>query len=264
MRTSVKIVLLASVTAALGVALWKRRKIAQAADVVVQEVSTVAYDLRDKLPWSNKPSPELLDAIGKASAKYPKVPVLLLVAVARNESNFRIGTCDNPLKAGTFRRERGSWSKRKDSKIPGSDKTWADLYQPEEWGSYGPFQILPMNFMGTGKPLSAGEPLCKAHEPHLSAEVAAGMLEASYKKYGNWVNALAAYNGGPGGARSSKIIGGYVMHIAKHLTDLGPQARALLPETIAGLGGFGALRRRRDSYPVYDVTGRIVDWVDVY
>lgn len=267
MRLASKLILIGSGTAALALAFAKRRRIAEVAsdvvtEVVEHDVVAVAYTLRDKLPWSNKPSATLIDAIGKANAKYPKVPVLILLAVCRNESNFRIGTCDNPFKAGTFRREPGSYKKLVSTGriIPGTGKKWADVYTAEEWGSYGPFQLLPYNFVPSL--VSAGEPLCKGHDPYISAMGAAKLLSDAYSKHGNWVNALAEYNGGAGGAKSSKIINGYVKHVAKHLTDLGPEARALLPETIAGLAGLDG-ERREDSYPVYDGFGRIVDWVDV-
>lgn len=267
-RTKKLLLAVGAVAAAGGFYMvWRKRKGIQAAITTAAEGSVVLVELvREKLPWSKKPSPELMDAITKACVKYG-VPLVMGLAVARNESTFNVGDCaDKRLAKGYFRREKKSWEKRKNQKIPGSDKTWADFYTAEEWGSYGAYQTLPFHFVGKGKPLEPGEPLCKGHDPYVNADVGVGLLAALYKQYGNWVNALAAYNAGPGGSKSKEVIGRYVKHIAEHLTDLGKEARALLPETIAGLyglRGLGSLQRRSDSAPVRDTSGRIVGWAEV-
>ena len=177
--------------------------------------------------WSIVPSDELLRLAAQAVAPFA-IPLDVFMAFMRNESSLRT--------KGVFRRESGkwipgqpdtwvkgkggSWEKWKDKTAPGSNQTWGQLYSIDTWGSYGPMQLMPFNFVGTPGGLTPGEPLAKGHDPLFNFTQAARLIKNLWDKYGNWKDVFSAYNSNlPFGKVTSSMF--YTLHVATYLRSLG-------------------------------------------
>lgn len=159
-----------------------------------------------KKAWGVVPSDELLQLAARAVAPFG-VPLDVFVAFMRNESSLKT--------KGVFRQEKGSYARWKDKRAPGSDKTWGQLYTEAEWGSYGPMQLMPFNFVGTTGGLKAGEPLSKGHDTLFNFFQAARLIRDLYKQKGNWRDTFRAYNG------SGTTTLFYALHVATYLKAIG-------------------------------------------
>lgn len=136
-------------------------------------------------PWV-VPSPKVLAATWSASKAF-NVPVVLMLAIGHRETNFR------PLRGIVLPKSYAKW---RDKTVPGSSKTWGQLYPESQWRAYGYMQLLPVNIVGVpGDGLRPGEPLTRAFEPRRNARLAARYLRNAYEKRGSWLKAIWAYNG---------------------------------------------------------------------
>lgn len=159
-----------------------------------------------KKAWGVVPSDELLQLAARAVAPFG-VPLDVFVAFMRNESSLKT--------KGVFRQEPKSYAKWRNVKAPGSDKTWGELYTEAEWGSYGPMQLMPFNFVGTSGGLKAGEPLSKGHDTLFNFFQAARLIRDLYRQKGNWRDTFRAYNG------SGTTTLFYALHVATYLKAIG-------------------------------------------
>jgi len=159
-----------------------------------------------KKAWGVVPSDELLQLAARAVAPFG-VPLDVFVAFMRNESGLKT--------KGMFRQEKNSYSKWRNIKAPGSDKTWGQLYTEAEWGSYGPMQLMPFNFVGTTGGIAPGEPLGKGHDTLFNFFQAARLIRDLYRQKGNWRDTFRAYNG------AGTTTWFYALHVATYLKAIG-------------------------------------------
>jgi len=217
-----KILLGAGAVAGVGIIIIKRKDIARAlgnagmgikkaATTAASTIAETAKDLVSNIFGNNyfsvKPSPQLVTYIQDAAKKY-SIPLYVMMAIVYNEARFRENS--------PFRAEPKSWEKWKGKKIPGSTKKWGDCYKQSEWGSYGPMQVLPFNFVGVSGGLKPCEPLSKGHDPRFNVDMAARLVKGYYNKTGSWSAAIARYNGT--GPKAETM---YVLHVATHVAQMG-------------------------------------------
>jgi soluble lytic murein transglycosylase-like protein len=171
-----------------------------------------------RLPWPRKPTPEMMEAAVRAAAAKPGIPQFLLVilAVMRHESGFT---------TGRFRHEGKSWENWRNRTIPGGTRTWGQVYQGTDWGSYGPMQLLPFHFVGVSGGIPVGAPLSRGHDVGMSVSLGAGLLARLYERHRNWRDALAAYNSGrPYASAPERTRTSYVGGTSRDVVAMGGQA----------------------------------------
>lgn len=193
-----------------GLAAWQKNK-----------VGTVLSDLLNSLDWTRKPTPDQLAAVEAASVD-TGVPAEVLLAVMRHESSFRQSNTTHDGTPVLFRREAKSWEKWRGKAAPGGDGTWGDYYTGDRWGSYGPMQLMPFWFVGVPGGIRLGEPLSLGNAPAMNVLLSARGLKRLWDKYGNWQDALAAYNSGRAYEDApERTCTSYVAAIMSDLSELG-------------------------------------------
>jgi len=186
-----------------------------------------------KKAWGVIPTTDQLKLVAQAASPFG-VPLEMFVSFWRNEASLRTKgvfrrETGNPKKNGWIpgkpetwtKGNGGSWEKWKDVKAPGSDKTWGQLYKMEDWGSYGPMQLMPFNFVGTPGGLTPGEPLSKGHDTLFNFSQAARLIRDLYKKFdGKWKDVFSGYNSNRAFGKVTTSMF-YTLHVATYLKAIG-------------------------------------------